>query len=83
MTQLEDSRSPGGGRRTHQGLRRGVGAVGDKYSGSSMENLWNRLNAIGVVIILGAVTGLVWREQGLAWSNALRRLSRRSQRAER
>ena len=44
--------------------------------------LMSWLVAIGVVIILGAVTGLVWREQGLSWSIALRRFGRRSHQAE-
>ena len=39
--------------------------------------LMSWLIAIGVVIILGAVVGVVWRERGLSWSGALRRLMRR------
>jgi membrane protein len=34
------------------------------------------LIAIGVVIILGAIVGLVWREQGLSFASAFRRLRR-------
>ena len=41
--------------------------------------LMSWLIAIGVVIILGAVVGVVWRERGLSWSGALRRLRRRPQ----
>jgi membrane protein len=40
--------------------------------------LMSWLIAIGVVIILGAVVGVVWRERSLSWSGALRRLRRRS-----
>jgi membrane protein len=36
--------------------------------------LMSWLIAIGVVIILGAVVGLVWRERGLSLSSAFRRL---------
>jgi membrane protein len=36
------------------------------------------LIAIGVVIILGAVVGVVWRERGLSFATAYRRLRRRS-----
>jgi membrane protein len=32
--------------------------------------------AIGVVVVLGAMTGIVWRERGLSWSGAFRRLRR-------
>jgi membrane protein len=32
------------------------------------------LIAIGVVIILGAIVGLVWRERGLSFAGAFRRL---------
>ena len=32
--------------------------------------------AIGVVVVLGAITGIVWRERGLSWSAAFRRLRR-------
>ena len=39
------------------------------------------LIAIGVVIILGAIVGLVWREQGLSFSAAVRRLRRRGKAA--
>jgi len=39
--------------------------------------LMSWLIAIGVVIILGAVVGVVWRERGLSWSGALQRLRRR------
>ncbi len=39
--------------------------------------LMSWLIAIGVVIILGAVVGVVWRERGLSWSSALRRLRSR------
>ncbi len=40
--------------------------------------LMSWLIAIGVVIILGAVVGLVWRERGLSFSRAFRRIVRRS-----
>ena len=33
--------------------------------------------AIGVVIILGAITGVVWRERGLSFKAALTRLRRK------
>lgn len=36
------------------------------------------LIAIGVVIILGAVVGLVWQERGLSWAAAFRKLRRAS-----
>ncbi len=42
--------------------------------------LMSWLIAIGVVIILGAVVGLVWREQNLAFSSAFRWLLRPSRR---
>jgi len=32
--------------------------------------------AVGVVIILGAVTGLVWQERGLSFRAAFRRVRR-------
>ena len=38
--------------------------------------LMSWLIAIGVVIILGAVAGVVWREQGLSFSAALKKLRR-------
>jgi membrane protein len=33
--------------------------------------------AIGVVIVLGAIVGIVWRERNLSWSDAVKRLRRR------
>ena len=42
--------------------------------------LMSWLIAIGVVIILGAVVGLVWRERNLSFSRAFRRLRRSSDR---
>ena len=36
------------------------------------------LIAIGVVVILGAVVGLVWQERGLSFTAALRKLRRAS-----
>jgi membrane protein len=44
--------------------------------------LMSWLIAIGVVIILGAIVGVVWRERGLSWSGALQRLRRRSHSVE-
>ena len=38
--------------------------------------LMSWLIAIGVVIILGAVAGVVWREQGLSFSAAFKKLRR-------
>jgi membrane protein len=40
-------------------------------------SLMSWLIAIGVVIILGAIIGVVWRERGLSFAAAFRRLSRR------
>ena len=45
--------------------------------------LMSWLIAIGVVIILGAVVGLVWRERELSWSRAFRWLLRSSDRKKR
>jgi membrane protein len=39
--------------------------------------LMSWLIAIGVVIILGAVAGVVWRERSLSFSAGLRKLRRR------
>jgi Fusaric acid resistance protein-like len=44
-----------------------------KHAGS-----WADLIAIGVVIILGAVVGLVWQERGLSFAAAFRKLRRAS-----
>lgn len=33
--------------------------------------------AIGVVIVLGAIVGIVWRERNLSWSDAVKRLRRK------
>jgi membrane protein len=39
-------------------------------------DLLSSILAIGVVIILGAVTGLVWQERGLSFPAALRKMRR-------
>ena len=49
MTRLEKSDSPSSGRKTHRRLQSGVAVVGEKYSGSSLEHLWNRLNAMDFI----------------------------------
>ena len=52
------------------------GAIGVVFA------LMSWLIAIGVVIILGAVVGVVWRERGLSLSNGIKRLWHRSPSAE-
>jgi membrane protein len=41
-----------------------------------MFDLLSSILAVGVVIILGAVTGLVWQERGLSFPAALRKMRR-------
>jgi|SRR3974390_1801729 len=41
--------APEGERHPHKGLEPGMAAVRDKYSGSSMEHLWNRLNSMDFI----------------------------------
>jgi membrane protein len=47
------------------------GAIGVVFA------LMSWLIAIGVVIILGAIVGVVWRERGLSFAGAFRRLRSR------
>ncbi len=49
MSELEESDAQGDEEQHHRRLHRGVAAVSDKYSGSSMEHLWNRLNAMDFI----------------------------------
>jgi membrane protein len=53
------------------------GAIGVVFA------LMSWLIAIGVVIVLGAVIGIVWRERGLSWSGAWHQLRHSAQTEER
>jgi membrane protein len=52
----------------------------DEAPGASQaeQAMMSFLIAIGVVIILGAVVGLVWQERGLSFAAAFRKLRRAS-----